>query len=89
MRRADRSSISLITCSLGGKRTSCFLFYGSILMFGPCGAFLRPGHVDVTPTRAAAVKTGSKSRRRLSLDGGEHGGSLDVVGAHAGGAIGR
>jgi hypothetical protein len=58
-------------------------------MFGRCGAFFRPGHVDFTLTGAGAVKTGSKSRRRLGLDSAEHGGSLDVSGAHAGLAIGR
>ena len=35
------------------------------------------------PSRAGAVKTGSQSRRRLGLDGPEHGGRLIGPGAHA------
>jgi hypothetical protein len=55
----------------------------SILWFGPCGAFFRPGRLIQQPARAAAVKDGRHAdltacsiASRPLLDGREHDGIL-------------
>jgi hypothetical protein len=54
----------------------------SILWFGPCGAFFRPGRLIQKPARAAAVKDGRRPTSPLAhrfhaiLDRREHAGTL-------------
>jgi hypothetical protein len=60
---------------------------GSIPLFDPCGAFLRPDRIPSLAPRAAAVKTGPKGRPGLDpglgLDRGEHGATIVRLGAKA------
>ena len=58
----------------------CPLSFHSFVRPAP-RAFFRPDRIFPSPSRAAAVKDGAcKRRRRLVLDGRQHGGRLPVIG---------